>query len=160
MRKELSYEFSTLPPAQKGFKCVCDRLGIQPRETDTGGGLTARSEDRTFSGQLTTNTTERGAMKVEVHLRISSDEQLTAVTACFGEPQKERKIAPSQKTFAKTVVDTDFSDDTESFVREVCQKLDIAPDQFGNYRAMVLSTARMKNAPDFMKEAAMKLKEI
>lgn len=160
MRKELSYEFPTVPPAQKAFKCVCDRLGIEPKEADMGGGLTARSEDQTFSAQLVVGTKDRGIMTVEAHIRVSTDEQLTAVTACFGEPQKERKIAPSQKTFAQIVVETEFSGDTESFVKEVCQKLDIAADQFGNYRAMVLSTARMKQAPDFIKEAAKKLKEL
>jgi hypothetical protein len=160
MRKELSYDFSTVPPAQKAFKCVCDRLRIQPREADMGGGLTARSEDRSFSAQLIASTTDRGIMKVEVYIRVSTDEQLSAVTACFGEPIKEREIAPSQKAFAQLVVETEYFGDTERFVKEVCQKLDIDPAQFGNYRAMVLSTARMKGAPDFMKEAAEKLKEI
>jgi hypothetical protein len=160
LRKELSFEFTAMPTAQKAFKCVCDRLGIQPQEADIGGGLSARSEDRTFSAQLQTSTTERGIMKVEVHIRLSDDEQLTAVTACFGEPKKERKVAPSQKAFAKIVLETEFTDDTQSFVQKVCEKLDIALDQFGNYRAMVLSTARMKAAPDFMKEAAEKLKSI
>ncbi|MFX1509521.1 MAG: hypothetical protein ACFFBR_04350 [Promethearchaeota archaeon] len=160
MRKELSYEFTSIPPAKKAFKCVCDRLGIQPKEVDMGGGLSARSEDRTFSAQLQASTTDRGVMKVEVHIRVSDDEQLTAVTACFGEPRSERTVAPSQKTFAKIVVETEFKGDTESFVQEVCQKLDIAPDQFGNYRAMILSTARMKAAPDFIKEAAEKLKAL
>ncbi len=160
MRKELIYEFTTVPPAQKAFKCVCDRLGIEPREADMGGGLTARSEDRTFSAQLTTSTTDRGVMKVDVFLRVSNEEQLTAVTACFGEPQKERKIAPSQKSFAKAVLDTEYTGDMESFVQEVCQKIDIEPDQFGNYRAMVLSTGRMKGSPDFMQEAAKKLKNL
>jgi len=160
MRKELSYEFSTVPPAQKAFKCVCDRLGIQPQEVDMGGALTARSDDRTFSAQLLTSTTDRGIMKVEVYIRVSNDEQLTAVTACLGEPKQERMIAPSQKTFAQIVVNTEFSGDTEAFVKEVCQKLELEPDQFGNYRAMVLSTARMKDAPAFMIEAAEKLKEM
>lgn len=160
MRKELSYEFPTVPPAQKAFKCICDRLEIEPQEADMGGGLTARTDDRTFSAQLLTNTTDRGTMKVEVHIRVSSDDQMTAVTACFGEPQHERKIAPSQKTFAQVVVDTKLSVDTAEFVEKVCDKLDIAPDQFGNYRAMVLSTAKMRKAPEFIREAAEKLKQL
>jgi hypothetical protein len=160
MRKELSYEFPTVPPAQKAFKCVCDRLEITSQETDMGGGLTARTDDRTFSAQLTTSTTDRGTMKVEVHIRVSTDEQMTAVTACFGEPQKERKVAPSQKAFAKFVVETELTDDPERFVHEICEKMDIALDQFGNYRAMVLSTSKMKRAPDFIKEAAEKLKQL
>ena len=76
------------------------------------------------------------------------------------EPKKERKIAPSQKSFAKAVLDTKYTGDMESFVHEVCQKIDIEPDQFGNYRAMVLSTGRMKGSPDFMQEAAKKLKNL
>jgi hypothetical protein len=99
-------------------------------------------------------------MKVEVHIRVSTDEQMTAVTACFGEPQHERKVAPSQKAFAKVVVETELSENTAEFVNEVCDKLDIALDQFGNYRAMVLSTAKMSKAPDFIQEAAEKLKQL
>ncbi|MFX1317688.1 MAG: hypothetical protein ACFE9D_09360 [Promethearchaeota archaeon] len=160
MHKELSYEFPTMPPAQRAFKCICDRLGIVSEEADMGGGLSARTDDRSFSAQLMASTTDRGTMKVEVHIRVSSDEQMTAVTACFGEPQQERDIAPSQKTFAKVVVETEFTGDTNWFVNEVCEKLDIAPDQFGNYRAMVLLTAKMKGAPGFIQEAAKKLKEM
>ena len=51
-------------------------------------------------------------------------------------------------------------DDMESFVQAVCEKIEIEPEQFGNYRAMVLSTGRMKGAPDFMQEAAKKLKAL
>ena len=160
MHKELSYEFPTVPPAQRAFKCICDRLDIVPQEADMGGGLSARTDDRSFSAQLVMSTTDRGTMKVEVHIRVSTDEQITAVTACFGEPQHEREIAPSQKAFAQVVIETELSKNTAGFVTEVCGKLDIAPDQFGNYRAMVLSTAKMSKAPDFIKVAAEKLRQL
>lgn len=160
MRKELRYEFPTVPPAQKAFKCVCDRLSLKAREEDMSGGMIARNEDRTFVARLLTEKTARGTTKIEVQIRVSTDDQLGAVVACFGEPEKERKIAPSAKTFAQTVVDTEYAGDTNAFIADICQQLDIPTDRFGSYRAMVLSTARMAGAPEMMKEAAEKLKTL
>jgi hypothetical protein len=95
-----------------------------------------------------------------VQIRVSTEDHLGAVVACFGEPEKERKIAPSAIVFAQTVVDTEYGGDTNAFIADVCQKLDIPTDRFGSYRAMVLSTARMAGAPEKMKEAANKLKTL
>ena len=158
MRKELRYEFPTVPPAQKAFKCLCDRLGLEAREEDMSGGLIARSEDRAFVARLLTEKTARGTTRIEVQIRVSTDDQMGAVVACFGEPEKERKIAPSAKTFAQSVIDTEYAGDTNAFIADVCQQLDIPTDRFGSYRAMVLSTARMAGAPEMMKDAAEKLK--
>jgi hypothetical protein len=157
MRKELRYEFTTIPLAQKAFKCVCNRLNIQAREEDMSGGLIARSEDRTFVARLLSEKTARGTMKIEVEIRVATEEQLAAVVACLGEPEQERQIAPSAKTFAETVVETDLKDNTEAFIDEVCGKLDIPVERFGTYRAMVLSTSKTPGVPEVVKQAAEKL---
>jgi hypothetical protein len=149
-----------MPPAQKAFNCVCDRLSLKAREEDMSGGMIARSEDRTFVARLLSGKTARGTTKIEVQIRVSTEDQMVAVVACFGEPEQERRVAPSANAFAKVVVETEFGDDTNAFIAEVCQKLDIPTDKFGSYRAMVLSTGRMTGAPDLMKEAAEKLKPL
>ncbi|MFX1540882.1 MAG: hypothetical protein ACFFBX_08910 [Promethearchaeota archaeon] len=160
MRKELRYEFTAVPPAQKAFKCLCDRLSIQPRQEDMSGGLIARSADRAFVARLLTEKTARGTTRIEVEIRLATEEQMAAVVACFGEPEKERKIAPSAKSFAKIIVETELTDDRDAFIAEVCGKLEIPPDRFGSYRAMVLSTSKTLGVPEVVKQAAEKLKAL
>ncbi|MFW9831949.1 MAG: hypothetical protein ACFFD8_09240, partial [Candidatus Thorarchaeota archaeon] len=139
MAKELKYEFHQFPPAEKAFKCVVDRLELRVREEDMGGGLRAFNEDRSLTMQLQTRITQRGGMTVEVYIRVATDDLMTAVVACFGEPLKERKMAPTAKDFAKHVVEVEATDDVDTFIAEVCERLDLTVDQFGNYRAMVLT---------------------
>lgn len=160
LRKELSYEYTVYPPAEKAFKCVVDRLKLEVREEDMGGGLRAVNADRSCVVQLQTRATQRGGLKVEVHIRLVTEEQFTAVVACFGEPKRERKMAPTAKTFAEQVLATELGDNSEAFIEKVCENLEIPVEQFGNYRAMVLTTSRMPGASKELKEAAKKLQEM
>jgi hypothetical protein len=160
MGKELHYEYAQYPPAEKAFKCLVDRLDLQVREEDMGGGLRAVNKPRSLVVQLQTRATQRGGLKVEVHIRVSDEADMNAVVACFGEPQKERKMAPTAKDFAKHVLAVDIDDDSDAFIAEVCERLDITVDQFGSYRAMVLSTSGLPGASKALKQAAKKLKSL
>jgi hypothetical protein len=160
MGKELNYEYAQYPPAEKAFKCLVDRLNLQVREEDLGGGLRAVNEDRSLVVHLQTRATQRGGLKVEVHIRVSRDEDMSAVMACFGEPQKERKMAPTAKDFAKHILAVEVGDDSDAFIAAVCERLDITVDQFGSYRAMVLSTSSLPGASKSLKQAAKKLKSL
>lgn len=160
MAKELKYEYQQFPPAEKAFKCLVNRLKLQIREEDMGGGLRAYNEDRSLSMQLQTRITQRGGMTVEVHIRVANDEQLTATVACFGEPHTERKMAPTAKDFAQRVLAVEYSDDVDAFMAEVCERLDLSLDQFGNYRAMVITTSGLPGASKELKQAAKKLKSL
>ncbi|MFX1565509.1 MAG: hypothetical protein ACFFCH_05920 [Promethearchaeota archaeon] len=160
MAKELKYSYSHFPPAEKAFKCLVGRLHLQVREEDMGGGLRAYNEDRSFIMQLQTRVTERGGMTVEVHIRVPKDELISDVVACFGEPERERKMAPTAKDFAKVILVTEMKEDAEAFVADVCAQMDITADQFGNYRAMVITTAGLPGASKEIKDAAKKLKTL
>ena len=160
MGKELNYEYAQYPPAEKAFKCLVDRLNLQVREEDMGGGLRAVNESRSLVVHLQTRVTQRGGLKVEVHIRVAKDEDLNAVMACFGEPQKERKLAPTAKDFAKHILAVEATGDSDAFISEVCERLDITVDQFGSYRAMVLSTSNLPGASNELKQAAKKLKSL
>jgi hypothetical protein len=160
MGKELSYEYAQYPPAEKAFKCLVDRLKLQVREEDMGGGLRAVNENRSLVVHLQTRATQRGGLKVEVHIRVAKDEDMNAVVACFGEPQKERKMAPTAKDFAKHVIAVEITGDADAFIAAVCERLDITVDQFGSYRAMVLSTSNLPGASKELKQAVKKLKSL
>ncbi|MFX1576096.1 MAG: hypothetical protein ACFFCF_02880 [Promethearchaeota archaeon] len=160
MAKELKYTFKQFPPAEKAFKCLVNRLELQVREEDIGGGLRAFNENRSLSMQLQTRVTERGGMTVEVHIRASNDTLISHVLACFGEPDKERKMAPTAKDFAEVIMTTELGEDMKAFVSEVCSKMDITADQFGNYRAMVITTSGLPGASMEIKKAAKKLKSL
>ena len=160
LAKELKYSYSQFPPAEKAFKCLVNRLELQVREEDMGGGLRAYNEDRSLSMQLQTRVTERGGMTVAVHIRVPNDKLISDVVACFGEPEKERKMAPTAKDFAKVVMETEAGEDVDSFVADVCGKMDITVDQFGNYRAMVITTSGLPGASMIIKQAAKKLKAL
>ena len=160
LAKELKYSYTQFPLAEKAFKCLVNRLGLQVREEDMGGGLRAYNEERSLSMQLQTRVTERGGMTVEVHIRVPNDNLITDVVACFGEPEKERKMAPTAKDFAKVIMATEAGDEVDSFVAEVCEKMEITIDQFGNYRAMVITTSGLPGASKIIKQAAKKLKTL
>ncbi|MFX0169671.1 MAG: hypothetical protein ACFE89_10000 [Candidatus Hodarchaeota archaeon] len=160
MGKELHYEYAQYPPAETAFKCLVNRLDLQVREEDMGGGLRAVNETRSLVVHLQTRATQRGGLKVEVHIRVSRDDDMAAVMACFGEPQKERKMAPTAKDFANHVIALEVGEDSDAFVAEICEQLDITVDQFGNYRAMVLSTSTLPGASKELKQAAKKLKTL
>jgi hypothetical protein len=160
LAKELKYSYTQFPPAEKAFKCLVNRLKLQVREEDMGGGLRAYNEDRSLTMQLQTRVTERGGMIVEVYIRVPKDKLITDVVACFGEPERERKMAPTAKDFAKVIMATDVDEDMDSFVAAVCGKMDITVDQFGNYRAMVITTSGLPGASKIIKQAAKKLKTL
>lgn len=160
MGKELHYEYAQFPPAEKAFKCLVNRLTLQVREEDMGGGIRAFNEDRSLTAQLQTRVTQRGGLTVEVFIRVSNEEQHTAAIACFGEPLKERQMAPTARDFAVQILAVEIGDDINTFIAEVCKRLDITTDQFGNYRAMVLTTSSLPGASKELKEAAKKLKNL
>ena len=159
MRKELIYEYKAYPPAEEAFKCLCNRLGLKIKREDVDS-LQASTEDRSLIARLSTETNPRGGMQVVVEIRVSGDEHLAAVLACFGSPTRERRIAPSSRNFAEVVVKTEFTGDVDAFVETVCERLGIARERFGAYRAMVLTTANMPGAAEVIKEAAKKLRQL
>jgi hypothetical protein len=159
-RKEYAYEFAAYPPASQAFKCVCDRLGIEVREEEMSGALVASTPDRTFQARLTTTPKPGGGLKVEVQIQLATEDQRTAITACFGEPKQERKIAPSALSFAEAVLATQFSGDIDAFIGAVCTQLGVEPGRFGSYRAMVLTSSTMPGASDTLKRAAQKLRQL
>ncbi len=160
MAKELKYEYAQFPPAEKAFKCVVNRLNLQVREEEIAGGLEAHNKERSISMQLQTRVTQRGGMTVEVHIRLANDEQHSAVVSCFGEPHGERKLAPTAKDFAAQVLAIEAGEDVNAFISKVCERLDISTDQFGNYRAMVITTSSLPGASKKIKQAAKKLKTL
>ena len=160
MRKELIYEYSLYPPAEKAFKCLCDRMELEVHEKDAGGGLRATNKDRSLIAQLGTITKALGGLKVVVNIRVSEEDHLIAVLACFGEPQSERQLGPSAKGFAEAVLATKLGNDKEAFIDTVCEKLRIHRDRFGSFRAMVITTSGLPGASAVLKKAAKKLREL
>ncbi len=160
MHKELHYEYTTIPAAEKPFRCVVNRLKLLVREDSSSGVLRAENSDRNFAASLNTVSTGRGGLKVVVQIRLFKEEQLSAVIACFGDPQKERDVAPTASMFAETVNTTILGEDVEVFIRQVCEKLDIPVEQFGTFRAIILSTSILPNASKILKDAAKRLKNL
>jgi hypothetical protein len=160
LHKELHYEYVTLPRAEKSFKCVVDRLSLQIREDSSSGAMQAENTDRNFIASLNTVSTGRGGLKVVVRIRLFKEEQLSAVLACFGDPHKERDVAPTATMFAEIVNTTILGENVDIFIKQVCEKLDIPIEEFGNYRAMVLSTSILPSASKTLKDAAEKLRNI
>jgi len=159
VRKELIYEYKVYPPAEEAFKCLCRRLGLKVRKEDLGS-LQASTEDRSLIARISTEPNPRGGLQVVVQIRVSNDDQLAAVLACFGSPTRERRVAPSSHNFAEAVVETEFTGDVDAFVEAVCKRLEIPRERFGTYRAMILTTSNMPGASDIIKEAAQKLRQL
>lgn len=160
VRKELLYEYTAFPPASEALKCLCNRLKIKTYEESMGGAFIASTKDGSLHVRLATETSARGGMKVVVKIRVVSDDHLTAIISCFGDPKEEHSIAPSALSFAEAVMETKLDENIERFVETVCYKLGIEKQQFGIYRAMVLTGSRMSTASEIMKKAAKKLQEI
>lgn len=160
MRTELVFEYSTHPAAKKAFNCVCDRLGIEVRQEQKSGALVAATTDQTFQMRLTTIPKPGGGLKVAVQIQLTTEEQRTAVTACFGEPIQERTIAPSAVSFAEAVLATPFAGDIDTFVKAVCRQVAVDSTRFGSYRAMVLTSSSVPGASDILKRAARKLRQL
>jgi hypothetical protein len=160
VRKELYYEYATFPPASEALKCLCDRLKIMIHEEEVGSTLIASTKDGTLFARLSTEERTRGGLNVVVKIRVTSKDHLDAIISCFGEPKEEHELAPSTLSFAETVIKTKFRGNVEKFVEAVCDKLGIKQQQFGSYRAMVLTSSKMPSASDTIKDAAKKLQEI
>lgn len=160
LRRELVFEYSTYPPAKQAFKCVCDRLAVEIREEEMSGTLVASTADQTFQARLTTTPKLGGGLRVEVQIQLATEDQRTAVTACFGEAKQERKIAPSTLSFAEAVLATQFSGDVDAFIKAVCAQLGVEPTRFGSYRAIVLTSSTLPGASDILKRAALKLRQL
>jgi len=160
VRKELFYEYTNMPPASEALKCLCNRLNIQINEERISGAFIASTKDGSLIARLSTESMAKGGLKVVVRIRITSDDDLAAVISCFGEPKREQALAPSTQNFAEIIIKTRFRGNLENFVATVCDKLGIEQEQFGSYRAMVLTGSRMPNASEITKKAAKKLQEI
>jgi hypothetical protein len=156
----LVFEYSTHPAAKQALNCICDRLGIEVRQEQKSGALVASTPDGTFHVRVTTIPKPGGGLKVEVQIQLATDDQRTAVTACFGEPKQERDVAPSTLSFAETVLATQFSGDVDGFVRAVSAQLGVEPARFGSYRAMVLTSSTRPTASDTLRRAAKKLRQL
>ena len=160
LRRELLFEYSAYPPAKQAFNCVCDRLAAKIREEAMSGTLVASTPDQTFQARLTTTPKPGGGLKVAVHIQLATEDQRTAVTACFGEAKQEHELGPSTLSFAEAVLATKFSGDVDAFIKVVCAQLRVEPGRFGSYRAMVLTSATMPGASDTLKRAAQKLRQL
>jgi len=83
-----------------------------------------------------------------------------AVTACFGETKRERKIAPSALSFAEAVLASEYTGDVDAFVEAVCAQLGVDQASFASYRAIVLTSSMVPGASDALKRAAEKLRQM
>ncbi|MFX1563970.1 MAG: hypothetical protein ACFFDP_11765, partial [Promethearchaeota archaeon] len=134
VRKELFYEYANIPPASEALKCLCNRLKMRTHEERIGGALVASTKDGSLIARLSTETMARGGLKVVVKIRVTTDDDMTAVISCFGEPRKEQALAPTTQNFAEIIIKTKFRGNLEQFIQTVCDKLGIEQEQFGSYR--------------------------